>query len=245
MTGLRVLGLLGVEDVAATAPFTILLPPGRRIRGSPFTTSRDHRPDRHGARIGPVPATTPSRAVLEVAAGHTDDVELLNLLDRARWRRVLTIERVVATAAELPGHRGAHRTGSLLASGLAEQESPGERAFAAAMEGCVPPLERQVYIAPDLRVDALWRDAALVIEYQGGDTHHHPRDRAADAARTRTPDAATVAAPRPPRTRRPATANRGRRSVRHPSRSCRARAGAGRFSPRGGSRRRSTRRRGG
>jgi hypothetical protein len=183
VSGWRVLGLLGVEDVAPNAAYTILLPPGRRIRNLPFDTSRDHRPDRHGARVGPVPATTPSRALLEVATERIDDADLLSLLDRARWRRLLTVERVLATADELPAHRGARRLRTLLAAGHGDQESPGERAFAATMEGFDPPLEWQVYIAPDLRVDALWRDAALVIEYQGRDTHDHPRDRAADAIR--------------------------------------------------------------
>jgi hypothetical protein len=182
VTGMRVLGQLGVDHVPDDAPFLVLLPPGRRERYVDFPTARDLRPDRHHARIGPLPATTPARCLVEVAT-HTDEGTLLSLFDRLRWRGLTSTARVVDTARDLPSHRGARRLLRLFDAGAADQESPGERAFEAVMRQVEPPLEWQIWVGPDLRVDALWRDLGLVIEYQGAGTHEHERDRRADAER--------------------------------------------------------------
>jgi hypothetical protein len=62
-------------------------------------------------------------------------------------------------------------------------ESAGERDLEQALTPLTPPLEWQVWVASDLRVDGLWRDVSIVVEYQGGDTHGDQRDRAADHVR--------------------------------------------------------------
>lgn len=65
------------------------------------------------------------------------------------------------------------------------QESDGERALARILQGVDPQPRWGVWVTPDIRVDALWVDIMLVIEYDGRENHTRERDRARDQARRR------------------------------------------------------------
>lgn len=192
LSGARILGYLGVEGFASSDPFVVLLPPGRRTRIRDLPVRTDVAPGMHRARYGSVPGTGPARALVELADGRArdgdrwpsvPDGELLSIFDRARWRGLVTGPKLAVVIDELGRHPGACRLRRLLGTTAAQLESPGERRLERALDGLHPPLEWQVWVAPDLRVDALWRDLALVVEYDGAATHDHPRDRATDAAR--------------------------------------------------------------
>lgn len=184
LTGPRLLGHLGLEGFSDDDPFTVLVPAGRRIGSIDHPVRRDWAPQRHKAAFGPVAGTTPARVLVEMAMDATrSDGDLVLTFDRLRWRGVMDRERLALTVDDLPGHPGAVRIRRLLDLDAATQESPGERRMANLLGDLEPPLEFQVWVAPDLRVDALWRDVSLVVEYDGHDTHGDPRDRARDTRR--------------------------------------------------------------
>jgi hypothetical protein len=184
MTGLLVLAMLGAEGVdPEDAPYTVLIPPDRSVQNVPFRVRPDAAPALHHASYGAIPGTTPARTLIERAVEVDDDAQLLLDFDRLRWRGCLDRRRLASTIDDLPGHPGAERWAALLTTDGAQQESPGERNLAAALSPLEPPLEWQVWVAPDLRVDALWRDVAIVIEYDGRNTHNDQRDRRTDARR--------------------------------------------------------------
>jgi hypothetical protein len=173
----------GLRGVAASPP-VVLLRPGRRVRSAPFPVRADLAVQLHGDRVAGCPATTVARALVEHATDEPDADRLLPLIDRARWANLVTTEQVVAAAAALgPRHRGGVRVLRLQRAGALLLESPGERSLDDALRGLEPPLEWQVWVSPTRRVDALWRDAAVVVEYDGRASHGDPRDRAADAVR--------------------------------------------------------------
>jgi hypothetical protein len=192
LSGARILGYLGIEGFAPTDPFVVLLPPGRRSRATDLVLRTDHAPDRHHATYGRIPGTTPTRALVELAAGSgldgqpwsdLPDTELLKVYDRTRWRGAVTATKLAGVIDDVGRHPGARRLRELLATTAAVLESPGERGLERALDGFEPPLEWQIWVAPQLRVDGLWRDLSMVVEYDGEDTHGDQRDREADAQR--------------------------------------------------------------
>jgi hypothetical protein len=184
VTGRRILTFLGVEGFDEDAPYTILVRPGRRVRNVPFAVAADLAAGWGDATYGGVPGTTPALTLLELARGsdHLDE-ELLRTFDRARWRGVVTRDRLEHAVAELPGHPGARRWAALLGADASRVESPGERRLLPVLAHLAPAVEFQVSVAPGIRVDALWRAHAIVIEYRGGAVHDDPRDELADVER--------------------------------------------------------------
>jgi hypothetical protein len=184
VTGPRILTYLGVEGFDEDAPFTVLVPRLRRVRNVPFVVAVDVAAGSGHASYGGVPGTTPALTLLELARGGSfDDEELLRTFDRVRWRRVLTRDRLEHALRLLPDHPATGRWLRLLADDGATVESPGERGLLPVLERLDPGIELQVSVAPGIRVDALWRAHAIVIEYRGGDVHDDPRDERADAER--------------------------------------------------------------
>jgi hypothetical protein len=184
VAGPLLLALLGCEghDPAA-APFVVLVPRARRLTQVEFRWRIDLAPDRHSATIADVPGVTPERALCELAVDDLPDDQLLLAVDRLRWRTGRGSDRLRRTASELPEeHAGARRLERLRAFDDGRPESPGERGLDEALGDLDPPLEWQVWITPTIRVDALWRDCAIVIEHDGP-THSGPRARERDAAR--------------------------------------------------------------
>jgi hypothetical protein len=184
VTGSLLLALLGCEGYdPASASFVVLVPRGRRPTQVRFRWRTDLAPDRHGATVASVPGVTPERALCELALDELSDDQLLLAVDRLRWRTGRGSDRLRRTASELPEeHAGARRLERLGALDEGRPESPGERRLDEALGELDPPLEWQVWITPTIRVDALWRDCAIVIEHDGP-THTGPRARRRDAAR--------------------------------------------------------------
>lgn len=186
-SGERILHLLGVEDVRPDAPFVVLLPAGRRVRNVPFPTATERTASTGHARLKGLPMTTAAVALVETArTRRLDDDALLSLYDRTRWRGHVDesrLRRTLETAQ--PTHRGVRRWSRLLGGARSSVESPGERALLEALRTLIPPPEPQVWVAPDLRVDLLWRPHRIVLEYAGRRTHTDQRDRARDTERDR------------------------------------------------------------
>jgi hypothetical protein len=184
VSGPLLLALLGCEGYdPADAAFVVLVPRGRRLTRVAFAWRVDLAADLHRASIAGVPGVTPERAIIELAVDEPSDAEVLLSVDRLRWRTGRGSAALRRTAGALPtGHPGVHRLAALGAFADGRPESPGERSLAEALGGLDPPLEWQVWITPTIRVDALWRDCAVVIEHDGP-THAGARDRERDAAR--------------------------------------------------------------
>jgi hypothetical protein len=183
VTGPLILALLGCEEYDADeAPFTILLSPGRRLVNVDFPTREDVAPDRDHARYGALQGTTPARTILELAVDLVDDDALLLAADRLRWRCRIGAPELTRLAEALPDHPGTARLQELGLLEAGRPETPGERNLAEVLEPLGLPIRWQVWLAPDLRVDALVVDCGLVIEH-AGPTHHSDRDRDKDTVR--------------------------------------------------------------
>jgi hypothetical protein len=183
--GQLVLALLGCEGYEVEdADFTVLVPPGVRLRAADFPWRPDPAPGRHRATVGSLPAVTPARAILELAVDLGDDEALLLAADRLRWRTSTGAARLAALVIEVPDHPGADRLATLGLLDEGRPESPGERDLEPLLAGLGVPVEWQVWVAPDLRVDALLRDCGIVVE-SDGPTHDGARDRTRDAERDR------------------------------------------------------------
>lgn len=183
LTGSFVLGLFGVEGFTRDCRFDVLVPPDRRVQNVSFTVRRDAAVDRDRALFERLPITTPTRALLE-SARYVTEHRLLAAVDSARWLGLTTLERLRTCAAGLPDrHAGARRIRRLLSSELLDVESHGERTLQRLLAGIEPQPEWQAWVTPRIRVDALWRDRSLALEYQGRRHHTGAADRHKDAQR--------------------------------------------------------------
>ncbi len=105
-------------------------------------------------------------------------------------------------------------------SGTFAHESEGERLTAALFYDTEVELDFNVWVLPGIRVDALWKSARLIIEYDGRAHHTLPTDREWDEARDARLRAAGYAVvrisaadlrdPHAPRRRIPAAGNERR-----------------------------------
>lgn len=85
--------------------------------------------------------------------------------------------------AAYPLHPGRARARAWLAEGVLAQESEGERALASALRAAPVQPEWGMWLLPDVRVDAVYRAARLVLEYDGRRHHTLESDRDADQRR--------------------------------------------------------------
>ena len=184
LTGPFVLGLLGIEGFSRADPFEVLVPPGRQVRNVPFTVRRDPLPGRFVARIGVFPAVTATRGLVE-SRRIVGDERLTPGIDSARWRGLTRVDRLLRCAVELGRDPGARAVRKLIETGALDHESQGERAVAALFADYDPPLAPQVWITPRIRVDFVWEDAKLILEFDGERYHGLPDDREDDRRRDR------------------------------------------------------------
>lgn len=185
ITGAPVLQQLRDPAVARGAPTFILLPAPRDLRSNPVPWRRDPAPDDDGHALGPVPATAPARALVEVAAIWSPN-RCLTVIDHLRWDGLGTTDAIVDCAERLgPDHPGARAVLELVEAGHLDQESHGERSMAGSLTrlGIARLVRWQVRLAADIRVDGLLDIAKAVLEYDGERHHTDGRDRAADDRR--------------------------------------------------------------
>ena len=183
VTGPFVLGLLRVEGFSTADPFEILVPFGRRVRNVPFPVRTVGIDLTTGPLHHAMPLAWPARAYLD-SARTVDGRRLLVGLDSGRWLGIISrakVHREVERAD--PGDEGAVTLEALLDGELLDPESPGERAMKPVLALLEPPIEWGVWVAPDLRVDGLWRDVLIVLEYRGRRHHAARSQRLADADR--------------------------------------------------------------
>lgn len=181
VSGPLVLTLLGAYE-PADERFTVLTRPGRRVRNVSFPTAPDPFPDRFRARFRELPIVTGPFAVLE-AGRFLQGEAFLDAIDASRWSNTARTQDLVELAGGLSRHPGALQVRRFDREGLLDLESGGERRLDRALIGFDPRPERQVWLAPDLRVDFLFRDVLLVIEYAGRRHHRGVRNRSRDAGR--------------------------------------------------------------
>jgi very-short-patch-repair endonuclease len=140
---------------------------------------------------GPLPITTPSRTLLDIAS-RLDDAALEEAFDGARRRGQIYLPFLEWRLAELrrPGRPGVTALVSLLRREHTSRraESWLESAFLRVIrDGFLPPPRVQVVTATGpgqrVRLDAIYDDQRLVAEVNGHGSHATRRQRQADAER--------------------------------------------------------------
>jgi hypothetical protein len=186
LTGPALLGCLGVEGFTEKSTIMVRVPVDRWVTHVPFTVLRDPLIAAERAALGPIRASTATRALLD-AALVTTGKPLRVAVDSARWRGLTHPERLRRCAERLAGHRheGATRIMELLDEGTFEVESEGERAMRPIFASLTPPPRWQHWVAPDIRVDMLLGDAPVVCEYLGEEAHGTVEQRKRDDERDR------------------------------------------------------------
>ena len=187
--GPSALGLFGVG--APPSVPTICVPPsasartpGARVRRSPVA-----RQDR--TRVGPVPTTTPARALLEVAA-FVSPVRLAELVDDVLDRglaRPATVVGVIRRSLLGKGRAGVQSLREALEPWV-EGVMPGSPAEARLLRkltdgGVRPPIKQHPVRLPDGRevyLDLAWPRSLVGLEYDGR-RWHNPRRLGADMLR--------------------------------------------------------------
>ena len=183
LTAAPALGVWGIEGFSCDVDPVVLVPSGRTVRGVDFevrrraTLSAGDRTERCQ-----IPIATRTRSLVDLAHDTRgrefrvgfDAVKRVGGTDSARLRR--------RAEAALP-QRGAQYVIELVDSGLLDMESEGERDFFAIVEGIRPQLAVQQELLPGIRVDFVWLDARLVVEYDGVARHTLATDRAHDRRR--------------------------------------------------------------
>lgn len=183
LTGEALLGLFRIEGFSPASALRVLVPPERSVSNVPFTVLPDPYSTHHRATVRKVPAVTVGRGLAD-AALFVRDKQLRVGVDSAKWRGLITNERLRATMEALPGHAGAERVQEHLDSGTFDAESEGERGLAPIVAGFVPAPEQQVEVLPGIRADFAWLVVRLALEYDGRETHDRDRDRDHDEARS-------------------------------------------------------------
>jgi hypothetical protein len=190
VSGLSALALLAVGR-APTVPM-ITCPPtasgrtdGVRVRRSPVSAQ-----DR--TRVGPIPCTTPSRALLEAAALVDDARSLEGLVDEVLDRRLATPAAVLGSIRRAP--TGSGRAGAPLLRSALEPwiggivpGSPAEARLIRRLQdwGLPTPTRQHEVRLPSGRrafIDLAWPRWLVGLEYDGS-AAHTPRWLGADVAR--------------------------------------------------------------
>lgn len=172
--------LLGLEGFDPSVG--VVVPPGRKVTGAPFSIKSTVLEELDTATVEEIPCLSATRALIEVAPKITEKA-LRVAIDSGRRQGLLTIERLEERAVALQSLHGARIVLRVIGSKALDKESEGERALAPALHG-IAGIEWGVQgLVPGRRLDALLRDALLVLEYDGRDHHVLPTDRDADGLR--------------------------------------------------------------
>lgn len=181
--GERLLAAAGVRDAAEDGGFAILVPPGRRITGLEVPVRADGFESAGvTASVRGIPSWGVPRNLLEAAVDTSDDEHVARLADGVRRTSRARMASVRRMATDHPGHEGGRRLLLLGCLDLDAAESPMERVLEVVLADLQP--QRQVRLAPDIRVDFLIPSLRVVVEYDGSD-HESGRARSADADRDR------------------------------------------------------------
>lgn len=183
-SALALAGLDGFRFADEPGPHepVVVLPPGRWLEGVEFAWIAVDLPDHARCETHGIASVTVADALVQAADEATAKQVRVAFDDAAR--RDLTSGRELEQAVRrLEGSvPGAAEVAALLADGTLQLESEGERDLAAIFGPEDPQPVWQVRIG-GFRVDAVFVEARLVLEYQGRRHHHSEHDRRADRAR--------------------------------------------------------------
>ena len=181
--GPSALGLLHIDGFDLDDPPFVVIPAHRFLQNVSFDWLAADVPTRQRASISDLPSVRPLRALVE-AAGLVKAKRVRVAFDDLRLRGLATPSRLREHAESLVGTvPGAEVALDLLRSGALLKESEGERTLASIFLPEDPQPVWQVWVLPNVRVDAFFPEACLAIEYQGERHHTLEADRAADVAR--------------------------------------------------------------
>jgi hypothetical protein len=134
-----------------------------------------------------IPVTSVARTLVDLAE-ILDEERLAQAVKEAEIRRVFDLNAIERAQERLPGRRGRRRLARVLAAyepDLHFTRSRAERRFLALCERHgLPAPSTNVWIAGG-EADAYWEDVRLVVEVDGGETHHTRAAFHADRARDR------------------------------------------------------------
>ncbi len=187
ITGPAVLGHLGVDGFSASAPFEVLVRPGRRLHNVDFPWREDPRPEREVERCGEVRLALPADALVHSVRWRREvsDRSLRLGCDWLGWRglidRAAFLELLVSRARIDPD--AAQLLEVLGGIELGRCESQGERRLGAIAMGLDPAPTPQVWVTPHRRSDWAFVSYGVLIEYQGSVDHTGEANAARDEAR--------------------------------------------------------------
>lgn len=122
-----------------------------------------------------IPVTTVARTIVDITP-RLDDHALARVVNNARLARGITLEQLERVLASLPKREGSIRLRALTDLGGAPTRSALEDRFLALIKKTdLPRPEINQHLAA-YEVDALWRDARLVVELDGRRFHSTARD---------------------------------------------------------------------
>lgn len=183
---------LALFDVGTPPPVpTICVPPSASARTRAAHVRRSPVAPVDRTRVGPVPATTPARALLEVAAlvpsGELEEL-VDDVLDR-RLARPATVVGAIRRSLTGKGRTGVQQLRDALAPWL-EGVMPGSPAEARLLRklrdaGIPAPVKQHPVLLPggrEVRLDLAWPSSLVGLEYDGR-RWHGPRRLGADIAR--------------------------------------------------------------
>jgi very-short-patch-repair endonuclease len=185
VSGALVLGMLHADGFTEQDPFVLLRGEDVRLVNVKVPHRLDVAPDRDRAAFGPLPATTPLRALIEAADPRLGlpDGRLYAALDDLRFRGKIAVDDLHTRVEAWPPNSVGNRWRRLLGSPDAVSESHGERRLGDVLDTITPRAERQVWVTPKRRVDYLVRVLALILEYDGRKAHATKAGRRKDAHR--------------------------------------------------------------
>jgi hypothetical protein len=161
-------------------PF-VLVPASRRVDSVPFEVRYWQFDKWDRCEVARIPTARVPLTLIDLAALHRAKV-VLAARDDAKRKGLIRDDRVLERAQEL-GRRPGAREYLALHDGFA-QESPGERNMAGLFLPGDPQPAWQVWVLPHIRVDAIFLEARLALEYVSRKWHGLDTDRDRDSWRT-------------------------------------------------------------
>jgi len=159
----------------------------RQVRVFGVITHRSPLVPEDRAVIGAIPLTSPARTLVDLAEVLTER-RLADAVHESEVQRVLDLRAVERAIARVPGRRGRHRLARVLAAyegGPPMTRSEAERKFLRLCEAHSVPRPQTNVPVGGYEVDFHWPGAGLVVEVDGGATHHTQRAFHADRRRDR------------------------------------------------------------
>ncbi|HEY8338530.1 MAG TPA: type IV toxin-antitoxin system AbiEi family antitoxin domain-containing protein [Egibacteraceae bacterium] len=177
--------LHGLEGCTLDDPLSIVIPSDREVTGVAFAVHEgpDVLPG-EAATLHGIPTVTVARALLDLAVDGISKHWRV-AYDSARRLGLIVPAWLERRALANPDHPGAEHVLAFLDGPEAAPETEGERALAALLRYAPVQPEWGVWLLPGIRVDAVYRAARLVLEYDSREWHTLDSDIAEDVARQR------------------------------------------------------------